>query len=73
MGKIGKGKALASVSLPHAWRDEIDRRANALNLTRATYLRMMVADWRKRGSPPLSDADRFMQIAQKTPPAKEKR
>ncbi len=63
MGKIAKGKTLLGLTVPNAWRDEIDRRADALNLTRSTYAALVIEDWYKRGCPPITEPDRLMQIA----------
>jgi hypothetical protein len=65
MGKTGKGKILVSLSMPLAWCAQIDQRAEALHMTRATYLRLVVEYWRKAGSPPVSEPDRYMQVAKK--------
>ena len=64
MGRIGKNKTLVSISIPTEWRDEIDRRAAALSLTRAAYVTMILepvsythltrtsaASWPGRGVP----------------------
>jgi len=66
MGTIGKGKTLVSVSLPDEWRKEIDKRAAALRMTRAAYVRLMVENWWKAGCQPLNEPDKFMQIARKS-------
>jgi hypothetical protein len=73
MGQVGKGKTLVNVSLPNAWRDEIDRRAAVLRLTRATYTVMIVEKWWKDGQPPVSEPDRLMQIAAKAPALRPKK
>ena len=62
MGRIGKNKTLVSISIPTEWRDEIDRRAAALSLTRAAYVTMILEQWWAKGCPAISEHDRLMQI-----------
>jgi hypothetical protein len=62
MGRIGKNKTLVSISIPIEWRDEIDRRATALSLTRAAYVTMIIEQWWAKGCPAISEPDRLMQI-----------
>jgi len=58
-------KTLLSLSIAPAWREEIDRRAESLNLTRATYATLILEKWWKDGRPPVTEPDRLMQIANK--------
>jgi hypothetical protein len=58
-------KVLLSLSIPPAWRDDIDRRALALNLTRATYATLILAKWRADGMPAVTEPDRLVQLARK--------
>jgi len=62
MGRIGKNKTLISISIPQAWRDEIDSRAAALSLTRAAYATMILERWWAEGCPAISEPDRLMQL-----------
>ena len=62
MGRIGKNKTLVSISIPTEWRDEIDRRAAALSLTRAAYVTMILEQWWAKGCQAISEPDRLMQI-----------
>ncbi len=62
MGRIGKNKTLVSISIPLEWRDEVDRRATALSLTRAAYVTMILEQWWAKGCPAISEPDRLMQI-----------
>jgi hypothetical protein len=66
MGQIAKGKKLVSVTIPEAWCSEIDRRAAALHLSRATFTMLILEDWWNRGKPPVSPPDKFMQVANKS-------
>jgi hypothetical protein len=56
-------KTLLSLSVSPQWRDEIDRRAALLNLTRATYATLILAKWWADGRPPVTEPDRLMQLA----------
>ncbi len=58
-------KTLLSLSVPPPWRDEIDRRAISLNLSRATYATLIIEKWWNDGKPPVTEPDRLMQIANK--------
>ena len=62
VGRIGKNKTLVSISIPSEWREEIDRRAAALSLTRAAYVTMILEQWWAKGCPAISEPDRLMQI-----------
>jgi hypothetical protein len=62
MGRIGKNKTLVSISIPIEWREQIDRRASALSLTRAAYVTMILEQWWAKGCPAISEPDRLMQI-----------
>jgi hypothetical protein len=62
VGRIGKNKTLVSVSIPIAWREEIDRRAAALSMSRAAYVTMILEQWWGKGCPAISEPDRLMQI-----------
>ncbi len=62
MGRIGKNKTLVSISIPIEWREQIDRRATALSLTRAAYVTMILEQWWAKGCPAISEPDRLMQI-----------
>ncbi len=62
MGRIGKNKTLISISIPKEWREEIDRRAAALSLTRAAYATMIIERWWNEGCQAISEPDRLMQI-----------
>jgi hypothetical protein len=73
MGRVGKGKTLINVSVPNAWRDEIDRRAEGLHLTRATFTMLILAKWWQDGRAPVSEPDKLMQIAAKTVAQKSQR
>jgi len=63
MGKIGKGKAFVGTTIPQEWRDEIDRRARPLRLSRSAYTAIIIEQWWSKGCPPVNDPDKFMQIA----------
>lgn len=62
--------------MPEGWCAEIDLRASALGLTRASYLRLIVQRWRREGRPAVSEPDRLMQVSRKPnpgpPPAQRK-
>jgi len=62
VGRIGKNKTLVSISVPVQWREEIDRRAAALSLTRAAYVTRIIELWWMRDCPAVSEPDRLMQI-----------
>jgi hypothetical protein len=55
-----------SVSLPKTWRDDIDKRAEGLGMTRSSYLRLLVKKWREDGFPAVNEPDRLMQVAKST-------
>jgi hypothetical protein len=61
--KRNTSKTLLSLSIPEDWRQEIDRRAESLNLTRATYATLILAKWWSDGKPPVTEPDRLMQVA----------
>lgn len=61
MGKVGKGKTLLSVSAPAELIAEIDRRAAALRLSRASYTLAVMEKWQAEGCPPVTKADEAMQ------------
>jgi hypothetical protein len=58
-----RNRTILTLTVPPAWRDEIDRRASALNLTRATYANLILAKWWDDGKPPVTQPDRLMQLA----------
>jgi hypothetical protein len=62
VGRIGKNKTLVSVSIPNEWREEIDRRATALSMSRAAYVTMILEQWWAKDCPAISEPDRLMQI-----------
>jgi hypothetical protein len=63
MGKIAKDRAMLGLTVPIPLRDEIDRRAAVLNLSRSAYSALILDDWWRRKCPPVSEPDRFMQLA----------
>jgi len=63
--KRNTSKTLLSLSIPEDWRIEIDRRAESLNLTRATYATLILAKWWSDGKPPVTQPDKLMQLAKK--------
>jgi hypothetical protein len=65
MGKIAKGKTMLGLTVSESLRVEIDRRAVSLNLSRSAYAGLIMLDWQKRGFPPITEADRLIQLAAK--------
>jgi hypothetical protein len=65
MSKIAKGKTMLGLTVPDPLRAEIDRRAGSLNLSRSAYAALVMLDWQKKGYPPVTEADRLVQLAAK--------
>ena len=63
--KIAKGKTMLGLTVPETLRAEIDRRAESLNLSRSAYAALVMQEWQKRGYPPVTNADRLIQLAAK--------
>jgi hypothetical protein len=63
MGKMAKGNGMLGLTFPTALRDEIDKRAGALNPSRSTYAAMIMEEWRRRKCSPVSEPERLMQLA----------
>ncbi len=61
----GKGMAHVSTSVPVAIVDEIDRRAQALDIKRGAYLRHLILRWYEQGAPAVNPSDEaILQVAE---------
>ena len=64
MGRIGKNRGNITANVPADLIEEIDKRAAAVNLNRSAYTSLILEKWRASGSPPVTEADRALQILQ---------
>lgn len=73
MGRIGKNRGQLNVNLPSDILDVIDERAAALHLSRSAFAGLLMEDWKARGFPGVSDADKALLILKGKTPADRKR
>lgn len=73
MGRIGKDRGQVSVNLPADILEVIDQRSKALNLSRSGFSALLMEDWKARGYPGITDADRALQILKGNTPANRRK
>lgn len=73
MGRIGKDRGQLNVNLPAEILNVLDERAKALHLSRSAFAALLMEDWKARGYPGISDADRALQILKGNTPASRRK
>jgi hypothetical protein len=63
VGKISKSKAQLHPVVDLSIATEVKNRAKALGLTPGKFAALVFEEWQAREYPPVSEADRLMQIA----------
>lgn len=71
VGRIGKGKQQIAFGVPNDVITIIDARAEALGWTRSRFASEVLLRWHEQGCPPITEADRLMQIAKGAGKAKK--
>lgn len=61
------------MNLPADILDVIGERASALHLTKSAFTALLLEDWKTRGYPGVSDADKALQILHGKTPAQRKK
>jgi len=56
---------MLGLTIDESIREEIDRRAARLNLSRSSYAAFIMQEWKARGYPAVTEPDKLMQIAMK--------
>lgn len=62
VGRIGKERANLTANVPVSLIQEIDARAEAVNLNRSAYTALILKKWKEEGCPPVTEADRALQL-----------
>jgi hypothetical protein len=73
MGRIGKDRGQLNVNLPAEILAVIDERAKALNQSRSSFVALLLDDWKARGYPAITEADRALQILKGNTPAQRRK
>jgi hypothetical protein len=73
MGRIGKDRGQICVNLPSEIVGVIDERSQALHLNRSAFTALLLEDWKARGYPGVSDADKALLILKGKTPADRKK
>lgn len=73
MGRIGKDRGQISVNLPTDIMSVIEARAVALDQSRSSFVALLLEDWKARGYPGVTEADRALQILKGNTPANRRK